>query len=315
MSRNLGTTLLLAVLVLGACAQKNDDAASELAPFGFTSGAIHLRGWVTPAADDAPLLVVIHGGPGISHEYTLPLVRLVEAGVRVAFWDQRGVGASDPVPAAAQTLDGQVADLDALRSALDAPELILAGQSWGGLVALRYAIDHPERTRAVLLLDSVPGSVGQLQEAFARFHARRRALAARGVVPAILPTAEGDDCMATQLALAPVYYGDPTHPLAHSLGGSTCRAGVLDTTWRNVGDFDLRPAMSRLAVPILVLSGGADPFGPEMAGDLVAALPPSLVTVREIAACGHNGFNECPEPYFQAIEAFLAKVTSAPTAR
>ncbi|PKN56469.1 MAG: hypothetical protein CVU56_16040 [Deltaproteobacteria bacterium HGW-Deltaproteobacteria-14] len=315
MARRLVMTLSLAALVASACGPKGDEAGSELTPFDFTSGAIHLRGWVTPAVPDAPLLVVIHGGPGISHEYTRPLARLVDAGFRVAFWDQRGVGASEVVPAAAQTLEGQVTDLDALRASLDAPELVLAGQSWGGLIAIRYAIDHPERARALLLLDSVPGSVDELQDAFSRFHARRRSLAARGIVPAVLPPARGDDCVPTQLALAPVYYGDPSHPKAHDLGGSSCREGVLDSTWRNIGDFDLRDAMGRLEMPILVLSGGADPFGPEMAQDLAAAFPAARLTVREIPDCGHNGFNECPGQYFSALEGFLAGVSAAPPAR
>jgi len=192
--------------------------------------------------------------------------------------------------------------------------MILAGQSWGGLIALRYAIERPERVSALLLLDSVPGSLDELQAAFGRFHARRRALVARGVIPAVLPPARGDDCIPTQLALAPVYYYDPHHPLAHSLGGSSCRDGVLDVTWRNIGDFDLRGGMMHLTMPILVLSGAADPFGPEMAHDLVDALPTTHLTVREIPQCGHNGFNECPDPYFDALESFLSDVAT-PTAR
>lgn len=315
MFRWLAMTLSLAALIAGACGPKADESGPELTPFDFSSGTIHLRGWASPAIPDAPLLVVIHGGPGISHDYTRPLARLVDAGFRVAFWDQRGVGASEPVPAAAQTLEGQVADLDALRAALGARDLVLAGQSWGGLIAIRYAVDHPDRARALLLLDSVPGSADELQEAFARFHARRRSLAARGVVPAVLPPARGEDCVPTQLALAPVYYSDPSHPMAHDLGGSSCREGVLDTTWRNIGDYDLRAAMGRLEMPILVLSGGADPFGPEMAQDLAAAFPAARLTVREIPDCGHNGFNECPAPYFGALEDFLAEVAAVPPAR
>lgn len=312
--RRLLALLPIAAVALMACARGADEDLA-LTPFDFTSQRYHLRGWATEVTPDSPLLVVIHGGPGISHEYTRPLARLARRGFRVAFWDQRGVGASEVVPPAAQTLDGQIADLDALREALGAEELVLAGQSWGGLVALRYATEHPERVLGLLLLDSVPGSIGELQAAFGRFHARRRALVARGLIPAVLPPSLGDDCVPSQLALAPVYYFDPRHPLARSLGGSSCRDGVLDDTWRNIGDFDLRGDMAGLPMPILVLSGAADPFGPEMARDLAGALPADHLTVREIPRCGHNGFNECPEPYFAAVEAFLDTVETAPTAR
>jgi len=302
----------LLALALAACA-RSDEPGYELTPFAFTSGGLALAGWVTPGPPDAPLLVVIHGGPGVSHEYTLPLARLADLGFRVAFWDQRGVGASAAVADSAHTLSGHLADLEALRASLGADELLLAGQSWGGLIALGYAIEHPERVRALLLLDAVPASAEELQQAFARFHARRRALVARGLVPAVLPSADGHDCGPAQRALAPIYYHDPTHPLARSLGGSSCREGVLDTTWRNIGAYDLRFAAETLPMPILVLSGASDPFGPEMARDLARALPRDHMSVEEIPDCGHNGFNECPVPYFAALERFLG--AHAPAAR
>ena len=306
---------LLATLAAALSCGPTSPSPSPLTPFTFRSDGLALAAWVTPGPDAAPLLIVVHGGPGVSHEYTRPLARLATLGLRVAFWDQRGVGASTRVAPGAQTLAGQVRDLDALRRSLGADTVVLAGQSWGGLVALRYALDHPARVRALLLLDAVPASSDELQEAFARFHARRRAYVARGLVPAVLPPPRGDDCGPAQLALAPLYYHDPSHPLARSLGGSSCREGVLDATWRNIGEFDLRPALASLAPPALVLSGASDPFGPEMARDLAAALPATRRTVRELPRCGHNGFNECPEPYFDAITRFLSEHASPPVTR
>lgn len=303
-------------VALGAtsvCSPREAAPPPGLVPFGFRADGHALRGWVTVGSPDADVLVVAHGGPGVSHDYTRPLARLASPTLRVAFWDQRGVGQNPPRPAEDHTLEGHVADLEALRAALGADAITVAGQSWGGLVALRYALAHPERVSALLLLDAVPGSAPELREAFVRFHARRRELAERGLIPAVIPPPRGDDCGPSQLALAPVYYHDPRHPLARSLGGSSCRDGVLAATWTNIGDYDLREEMASLPVPTLVLFGASDPFGPEMAADLARALPPDRLTVVELAECGHNGFNECPAPYFAAISAFLADARGGAT--
>lgn len=309
--RALVAVLACAASATGACSPRDPGPPPELVAFDFPADGHTLRAWATGGGPGAAVLVVAHGGPGVSHDYTRPLARLASPSLRVAFWDQRGVGRNPSRPADDHTLEGHVADLEALRVALGAGSIYVAGQSWGGLIALRYALERPDRVAGLLLLDAIPGSASELHEAFGRFHRRRRDLARRGLIPAIIPPAVGGDCGPSQLALAPVYYHDPDHPLAKSLGGSSCRDGVLATTWSNIGDYDLREEMASLAVPTLVLFGASDPFGPEMAADLARALPPSRLTIVELAECGHNGFNECPEPYFAAISAFLSRQGAA----
>jgi len=291
-----------------ACGERGEDPGTPplaLEERTFSSGDVRLRAYVGPRVADEPTLVFVHGGPGMSHHSLRPLARVGRRGYQIAFYDQRGVGGSDRVPAAAHTLEAHVEDLEQLRRALGVESMHVAGQSWGGLVAMAYAIEHPERVTALLLLDSVPASWEELERAFQRFHKRRWILVSEGLVSPTVPPPEGADCAPSQRALAPVYFHDPRHPLARSLGGSSCHAGILEATWENIGDYDLRPAIRALPMPVLVVGGRSDPFGPEMALDLVAALPPERTRLHQLDRCGHNGFNECPEAYFAALEAFL----------
>jgi pimeloyl-ACP methyl ester carboxylesterase len=76
---------------------------------------------------------------------------------KVVSYDQRGTGLSDPVPLAdLPTLEGWVDDLHAVVSAAGLDDVVLYGEMWSGPVAALYAATHPERTRALILVNSFP---------------------------------------------------------------------------------------------------------------------------------------------------------------
>lgn len=84
-------------------------------------------------------LIAIHGGPGGSHDYLLPLTRLSEERT-IILYDQLDCGNSDkPNDPGNWAIDRFVAEVDALRRALDIDRCILLGHSWGGLLAVEYA--------------------------------------------------------------------------------------------------------------------------------------------------------------------------------
>jgi proline iminopeptidase len=95
-------------------------------------GVRHLR---SPRAP----LIAIHGGPGGSHDYLLPLTRLSEERT-VVLYDQLDCGDSDkPGDPRNWEVARFVAEVDALRKALEIDRCILLGHSWGGLIAVEYA--------------------------------------------------------------------------------------------------------------------------------------------------------------------------------
>jgi proline iminopeptidase len=103
--------------------------------------------------DDAPVLIAHHGGGGIGSleepKATFgPLADLY----RVVVFDARGCGRSEGKPPFSHAQ--WAADVDGLREWLGADQIIIAGGSYGGFIAMEYAIAYPEHTRAMILRDT-----------------------------------------------------------------------------------------------------------------------------------------------------------------
>lgn len=111
--------------------------------------------------------VVLHGGPGSG---IAPLSRRHHdpAAYRIVLFDQRGAGLSTPSATdpdsdlSANTLWHLVADMEALRTALDIDRWQLFGGSWGATLALAYAQTHPERVTEIVLRGVFTAGPGEL---------------------------------------------------------------------------------------------------------------------------------------------------------
>jgi proline iminopeptidase len=100
----------------------------------------------------AETLLVLHGGPGVSSEYLERLSELAGDGLQVVLYDQLGGGRSDrPDDPPLWTIPRFVREVEAVRSALELGCVHLFGQSWGGFLALEYALAHPEHVRTLIL--------------------------------------------------------------------------------------------------------------------------------------------------------------------
>src|SRR5262249_3349397 len=119
--------------------------------------------------EGAPV-VVLHGGPGAAHDYLRPqLDALAAPGRRPLYYYQRGCGRS-PVAAGAAFPGWRehVADLEAVRAWLGRERLDVVGYSWGGLLALLWALEHPERVERLGLIAPAPVSAAGRAEMRAR---------------------------------------------------------------------------------------------------------------------------------------------------
>lgn len=122
-------------------------------------------------AKGAPLVVVLHGGPGGDHRSLLALERLNETH-RVLFYDQRGAGLSERVPPDRLGVRDHLADLDALIAAHGQGSVALIGHSWGAMLATAYLGHRPEAVSHAVLIE--PGFLDA--EGLAEFETRRTAL-------------------------------------------------------------------------------------------------------------------------------------------
>src|SRR5450631_1640975 len=106
-------------------------------------------------------IVAVNGGPGLSHAYMMQndLWQRVAAHRQFILYDQRGTGGSKHMQLnASQSMDAQVADLDAIRGALALDRVAVLGDSYGGMIAMAYAAAHPEHVVRLILSDSAAPS-------------------------------------------------------------------------------------------------------------------------------------------------------------
>ncbi len=124
----------------------------------------------------AGTVVALHGGPGATHDYLLSLSDLAQWGYRVVYYDQIGCGRSDLARDVSEyTIERDVEDLEALRKALGLERFHLLGSSYGGLLAIAYALAYPGPLRSLVSasgLVDVPFASREMQRSSASFPLR-----------------------------------------------------------------------------------------------------------------------------------------------
>ena len=147
-----------ALALLAGCARVPRTAADDpTVPQTVLNGVrFHVEEFGAPTA---PLLIVLHGGPGADFRYLLGLAALADR-YRVLFYDQRGSGLSERMPAATLTPEVFVDDLHAMVQAYGGGRPVhLLGHSWGAMLATAYTSAHPQQVASLVLAE--PGFIDQ----------------------------------------------------------------------------------------------------------------------------------------------------------
>jgi proline iminopeptidase len=264
------------------------------------SGAATLFVHFVGGYDGGPVLVLLHGGPGISHEYMMPLEVLASEELRVVSYDQRGVGRSSG-SVTSDPMKDYAEDLEAVRQAIGAERIHLLGHSAGGLPTISYTAAHPERVASIVFVDCMPPTASQLESSFSNVDARVRTLQAEGLITEELP----EDANELLNAILPAYFVDPYNPQAtQGLNGATYNPITGGEVMEKLGNYDLRPLLARITMPSLSFIANV-PFGAEFAGGLADELPPDNSRHILMAECGHFPWIECPEWFFSEVRTFL----------
>ena len=115
----------------------------------------------------APLMIV-HGGPGASHDYFLPYLLPLARHNKVVFIDERGSGRSQKLEdPSGYTVENMVEDVESVRQALGLGKISLLGHSYGGALAQAYALKY-QANLTHLILGSTWSSSKALNEIFLR---------------------------------------------------------------------------------------------------------------------------------------------------
>jgi proline iminopeptidase len=253
---------------------------------------------------EGPPAVVLHGGPGAHHDYLLPAFDALAEGRELLYYDQRGGGRSPVARDVPVGWTEHVADLEGLRIEWGLERLTLVGYSWGGLLALLYALEHPGRVERLALVSPAPtwrAARDQFEQVFARrnvdpaFQEARRVLRESGL-------RERDPAAFQQrifeLSVAAYFY-DPAR--ATELTPFRVTGRTQQEVWQSLGDYDLRPRLPLLRpVPSLIVHGEEDPIPIHAAGTAAELIGAEF---HPVARCGHV-------PYVEAFEEFRSTVGS-----
>jgi proline iminopeptidase len=267
--------------------------------------------WCEYGDPSAPPVLVLHGGPGASHEYLLPQMLELAREHRVVLYDQRGGGRSKHDDDRAEIgWREQVADVARVVEELGIEPLTIVGYSWGGLLAMLYAIEASAgrvapRPVRLALIDPAPISRDyrvEFEAEFARRQAGREVAALREALQASGLREHDPEAYRQrtfELSVAG-YFADPHR--AHDLTPFRVTGRVQQSIWRSLGDYDLRPELATLRVPSLVVHGRQDPIPLASSEAAALALGTTCVVLEN---CGHVPYVEQPGPLFAALQRFL----------
>ena len=209
-------------------------------------------------------VVFLTGGPGFAGEQFLSTAR-AQAGEHLAIVpDQRGTGGStvetyDPTKF---TIDQAVADLEALRVALDVERWSLVGHSWGSLLSMAYAAEHPDRVRSLALV-SPAGIDSSFWQSYQGNLMQRVAPESMVTLQTLRPAGQtpeamGDYYREINKILAPASIADPdSHPETVAALQNEMAEGmnpmVSLSMQPSLMQFDLRPKLAEFSAPTIFI--------------------------------------------------------------
>ena len=117
------------------------------------------RVWTKKVGSGPIKVLTLHGGPGLTHEYFECFEDfLPEAGVTFWYYDQLDSHYSDqPGDESLWTVGRYTEEVEEVRKGLGLTDFVLYGHSWGGMLAIEYALQHPEHLKAVVISDMTAG--------------------------------------------------------------------------------------------------------------------------------------------------------------
>jgi proline iminopeptidase len=270
-------------------------------------------------------LMILHGGPGASHDYFLPHLVPLARKNRLVFIDERGSGKSAKLEnPALYTVENMVEDAEAVRSSLHLGKMNLLGHSCGGVLALAYALKY-QKNLSHLILCSTFHSTRQLNEVFKTMKARmtpelreridkleQAGLFGRGkdyeknrYPGEYMAAAWGEGYFPYLFQKRPDANFDPS-----AMGNMAW--DVYREMWGSHGEFvvdgnlasvEYADRLASIKVPTLITVGDHDECDPSLAREMHRLIPRSELVV--LPQSGHMTFVDQPQLFITAVQRFL----------
>lgn len=273
----------------------------------------------------APLMLV-HGGPGASHDYFLPYLMTLARTNKIVFIDERGSGRSEKLEDASRyTVENMVEDIEAVRQALNLGKISLMGHSFGGVLAQAYAFKY-QKNLTHLILGSTFHSTSAMNAVLAsekhqmtgEKREKLEAFEKAGLFDKGKPWEKGRyPSEYAELAWGDGYFPflyqrhpDPNYdPLA---GNTTSSWDLYREMWGSHGEFvidgnlksvEYTDRLSSIHVPTLVICGDHDESDPSLSKTMHEKIAGSKLVI--IPQAGHLVFVDQPNLYLKTIDEFV----------
>jgi len=248
--------------------------------------------------------LVMHGGLGFDHTSLHPWLDPLGDVMHLVYYDHCGNGRSGRPPWETLTFKQLCADADALREHLRFEKVAVLGYSFGGFIALVYALRYPERTSHLILLDTAP-TFDYAEEIEA--NARRKG-ATQEQLDALEASVDNEaEFRHLWKLIEPLYFHTLDADLAERMMGKTIfSVKAAEASEAIVEEWDLTSRLSEISTPTLILVGRDDFICPPSQAKIMhEGIPNSELVVFEDS--GHAAHVEEPEAFFDAVRGWLQR--------
>jgi proline iminopeptidase len=253
-------------------------------------------------------LLVMHGGLGLDHAYFRPWLDALGDVSELIYYDHRGNGKSArPTDWSGVTHATWADDADALREQLGHERITLYGHSYGGFLALEYALRHADHLDGLILSCTAPAL--DYPEVVMANAERRGSPALMQTVMAGLANPTDSDAGYRELmgAIMPLYFKRYDPEIGRQLDAvSTYSGGAFHHSFTAcIPTYNVSARLSEITVPTLILAGREDWITPPAQGAerLHAGIPNSQLVIFEES--GHFPFIEEPERFNAVLKEWL----------
>ena len=327
--RILALLFLAAILPSVSVAQSAASKPHASNPYPIQEGFVDSHGaliYYKVIGRGAPLMIV-HGGPGASHDYFLPYLLPLMRSNKLIFIDERGGGKSSKCADPKQyTIANMVEDLEAVRQGLGLGKMSLLGHSFGGALVQAYAFKY-QKNLSHLILGSTFASTRELNEALASMKAdmdpkdRERVnalesagLFGKGEIWEHGRYPEEYAKLAWGKGYFPYVYDNNPDPSYDPVSSNTGTAwDVYREMWGSDGEFivdgnlkevEYVDRLSEIKVPTLIIVGEHDESDPKMSREMHDKIASSQLVI--LPKSGHMTFVDQNEMFLKAVRDFVA---------
>lgn len=256
-------------------------------------------------------IVIVHGGPVLEHGYLVPYLKPLANNFELIFFDQRLSGRSSAnVDSSDVRLEKFIDDIEELRKALKLDKIHLMAHSWGGLLAMSYALKYPSNLNSLELLNSMPASSdlwSEEEQILAQNISKEDSTKRQDLINSDL--FKNDKPKAIEELLRLSFRNQFYNPsLADSLDffipdDYSIRSQRFGNIMVDIANYDLHPRLSSLRIPTLLIYGEIEPAVSLSGAKLDNTVPNSKLIVFKKS--GHFPFVEQQDQFIKEVQAFL----------